>query len=171
MSYIANTFQPKTISMSGDTITPDADTYNFFDIYLNRASTRINMPTGGVPGEPIRFQIRQDATGGRNVEWGNKDDNAGLTCNLTKGVDPAVTVAITAGSFEWDDLSVGSGRKSFLCFSGWAQNPMNLNGVKITSFDEGAGTITFNHPFYDSVANVTGDGGVTISVKSPILFY
>ncbi len=170
-SYISNTFRPKTVTMSGDTITPDADTYNFFDIYLNRATTRINMPTGGIPGEPIRFQIRQDMTGGREVVWGDKDDNTGLTCTLTKGVDPAVTITVTAGTFDFSTLSSGAGRKSYLMMGGWAQNPMNISGVRISSFDEGAGTITFNHAFYDSTSDVTGDTGVSISVKNPFYFF
>ena len=169
-SYNPNTFSQNTVTLSGDTVTPDADTYNFFDIYLDRAVTRVNMPTGGKGGEPIRFQVRQDVTGGRTIVWGNADANTGLTCNLTKGVDPAVTITVTAGTMDFSTLSTASGRKSYLCFTGFAQNSMNLNDIRITSFDEGAGTITFNHPFYSSTTDVTGDTGAGIEVKSPFYF-
>ncbi len=164
-------FEQTTITLSGDEVTPQAGSSNFFDIYLNRASTRVNMPSGGTPGAPIRFQVRQDFTGGREIQWGSLTTNSGLTCNLTKGVDPSVTITITAGSLSWSCLSVAAGRKSYLHLDGWAQNTMNLGDIKITAFDESAGTITFNHPFYDSVSNVTGDTGVSIDCGNPFYFF
>jgi len=60
-------------SLSGDVIDLDCDGKNFFDIYLDRPVTRINMPTNVVNGETYRVQIRQDGTGGRFIKWGNKD--------------------------------------------------------------------------------------------------
>jgi len=63
--------------MTGDVIDLDCDGKNFFDIYLNRDVTRINLPTNVINGEIYRVQIRQDGTGGRAVQWGNKDTFTG----------------------------------------------------------------------------------------------
>ncbi len=159
-----------TNSLSGDSVTPDASSYNFFDIYLDRPTTRINMPAGGIPGQPIRFQLRQDGTGGRAVKWGDIVENSGLTCTIAKGADPSITITITSGTFDWSKLSAISARRSFLQMSGWAQNAMNISNIRITAFDESAGTITFSCDWYDSISNVVGDTGVTINYENPFYF-
>jgi len=65
-------------TVSGDIITPDGADGNFFDIYLNRPTTNINMPINIRSGETYRFQVRQDMVGGRVIKWGSKDSLIGV---------------------------------------------------------------------------------------------
>ncbi len=166
----AEIFAIHSVSMNGDVVTPDASTYNFFDIYLNRPTTRINMPSGGVNGEPIRFQLRQDGTGGRHVVWGTKVENTGLTCTINKGMGDSLIIYITGGTFDWSLLNSAGGRKSYLTMSGFAQNSLNVAQLKLSSFDESAGTITLDYTFSDSVVDVTGATGINISYENGFYF-
>jgi len=157
--------------MTGDVIVPDgSNNKNFFDVYLNRAETRIAMPVNFRDGEVYRFQIRQDGTGGRELEWGTKVENTGLTCSLTKGSGSAVTITITAGIFDWTQLHQSSGRQSFIHLAGFNQNANNIKGIKLTSFDESAGTITFNHPFCSSITDESSSAGHTINYENKFYF-
>ena len=157
-------------AMSGDVIVPDGDKNNFFDIYLNRPVTRIEMPINARNGEIYRFQIRQDGTGGRSIIWGTKVSNTGLTCTLNKGMGNTCLLYITAGTFDWTQLSKGSGRQSFITLNGFTQSALNLGGIKISDFDESAGYIQFDHPFIDSISDVTGDTGCTIDYENKFYF-
>ena len=156
--------------LSWDTVSPDGDDGNFFDIYLDRATTRVNMPVNLREGEVCRFQIRQDMTWWRAIKRWTKIESTGLTCNLTKWTGTSVVLAITAGTFDRTSLQSTTGRRSFLNMTGFAQNATNIEGVKITSFDESGWTITFNHPFYDSISDVTGDTWCTIWYENAFYF-
>ncbi len=155
---------------SGDTITPDGTDGNFFDIYLDRSTTRVEMPVNLREGEIYRFQVRQDGTGGRAISWGTKVSNTGLTCTLRKSMGDSCLLYITAGTFDWTQLSKATGRQSFIALSGFAQPALNLGGVKISDFDESAGYIQFDHPFIDSIVDVTGDTGCTVSYENKFYF-
>jgi len=156
--------------LTGDVITPDGDDGNFFDIYLNRVTTRIAMPVNIRNGETYRFQIRQDMTGGRAIEWGTLVENTGLTCTFNKGIGNSCLLYITAGTFDWTSLQNATGRKSFLNLSGFTQSSLNLKGVKISDFDESAGYIQFDHPFIDSVSDVVGDTDCSVNYENNFYF-
>ncbi len=163
-------FEPLTTSLSGDVVTPDGSGDNFFDIYLNRAVTRVNMPVNIRSGQVYRFQVRQDHVGGRAVKWGTQVANTGLNCTLNIGMGSACLLYVNSGTFDWGSLQQSSGRQSFISIAGFAQNALNLGGIKISSFDQAAGIIYFNHPFVDSISNETSVAGCTISIDNRFYF-
>ena len=164
-------FEPITDGgLMGDVIDIDGNNGNYFDIYLNRPVTRINLPTNLTPGEPVRFQLRQDGVGGRHVVWGDEVENTGLTCTFNKAMGSTCIVYITSGTFDWSKLQSVTARQSHLSFAGFGQNALNIGDIKISSFDESAGTITFEHPFIDDVVDETGTTNVTITYTNNFYF-
>ncbi len=158
-------------TLSGDTIDIDCSLYNFFDVYLDRNVTRINLPTGAVLGSDYKIQIRQDGTGGRAIEWGNYISNTGLTCNITKLTNPNIEIEITAGTFDWANLTAVTSNRSRLYISGFSQNSMNIGGVEVISFNETASTITISNPFFDSVVGATGETNITINYENNFYYF
>ena len=156
-------------AMTGDTIQPDGDNGNFFDVYLDRPITRINMPTNLRNGETYRWQIRQDMTGGRAIKWGSEATNTGLNVTLTAGATTSV-LTIHSGTFVYTDVSVASGRKSFIHLDGFTNNNNNLHGLKVTAVDSSAGTITFTNPNWDLTTEATV-AGVSIGVENNFYFF
>ncbi len=167
-SYTANVFEAHTTSLSGDVITIDASEDNFFDIYLDRPVTRINLPTAINSGENIRFQIRQDMTGGRHIIWGNFDEFTGLTCDLWQGMG-GINIEITSGAFDWSVLRNAPGRKSFINLSGFSDNINNIQGLKITDFSEVGGYIICDPPLW-GITNAV-ESNITIGVENAFYFF
>ncbi len=164
-------FKVNSESLTGDTITPDgSNNKNFFDIYLDREITRVNMPINFRDGETYRFQVRQDGRGGRAISWGTKVTNTGLTCTINKGMGDSCLLYITAGTFDWSKLQKASGRQSFISLSGFTQGALNIGWIKISDFDESAGYIQFDHPFIDSVVDVVGETGCTVAYDNKFYF-
>ncbi len=157
-------------ALSGDTIDLDcSDNTNFFDIYLDRPFTRINLPTNARNGEVYRVQIRQDGTGGRFLKWGNKDTFTGLNASINTGMGGTIILYVHSGTFDWSKLRADAGRKSFIDVAGFINNVNTFNGVKLSSFDESAGTITLDGAKWDIIDENTV-AGVTISIENAFYF-
>jgi len=155
--------------LSGDVIDLDClDNTNFFDIYLDRPMTRINMPTNVVNGQSYKVQIRQDGVGGRFVRWGNKDTFKYLEVSIYQS-GGEIELYIKDGTFDWSVLRADAGRKSFINLDGFAYENNNLAGLKVKSFDESSNLITCYSPnweIYDD-ENVID---VTIEVENAFYF-
>ncbi len=163
-------FLPNTTSLSGDVVVPDGTSSNFFDIYLDRAVTRVSMPVNLRAGELYRFQVRQDATGGRMVKWGTQIVNTGLNCSFNISMGSSCLLYINSGTFDWSSLQQEAGRKSFISIDGFTQNSVNLGGIKISSFDESAGIIYFDHPFVGSTVNENTVAACTVTIDNSFYF-
>ncbi len=161
-------FAPATVSLSGDVINLDAETYNFFDIYLDRPMTRINLPTNPINGFTYRVQVRQDMTGGRFLKWGNLDSFTSLNASIEQGVGEIV-VTVHSGTFDWTTLRADAGRKSFINIAGFTNNVNNMDSIKLKSFDESAGTITLDACCWDITDELTV-AGITVQVESAFYF-
>ncbi len=157
--------------LSGDVVDLDcSDNTNFFDIYLNRPVTRINLPLNARNGEIYRVQVRQDMTGGRAITWGNKDTFTGLNTSLNIGMGGStILLYIHSGTFDWSTLRAQAGRKSYIQVEGFANSVNNFDGLKVSSFDESAGLITLDAPDWDLIGENTV-AGITISVENPFYF-
>ena len=165
-----NVFAPQVESMMfGDTLDLDCENKNFFDIYLNRDVTRINLPTNVINGLTYRVQIRQDAVGGRAIQWGNKDTFTGLNVSINTGMGGTIILYIHSGTFDWSVLRDNPGRKSYIQTEGFVNNVNNFDGMKVSSFDESAGTITLEGANWDFIDENTV-AGISISVENPFYF-
>ncbi len=163
-------FKVNTISYSGDVITPDGDNnINFFDVYLDRADTRINLPINIREGELYRFQIRNDMYGNRAVHWGNKDTFTGLNVSINSGMGNTVIFYINSGTFDWSTIHVLPGRNSYLDVDGFTNNENNMKGLKITAYDESSNTITCQIVDWD-ITNENNATGISINIKNPFYF-
>ncbi len=155
-------------AMSGDVLDIDGSRGNFFDIYLNRPLTRINMPINLINGKPYKFQIRQDHIGGRAIKWGSLHLFTGLNVECYHGMGD-ITLIINSGTFDWSVLKVGAGRKSFINIAGFSANENNTKGLKVSSFDESTGEINIDSPSW-SLANLT-ESGITLEIENAFYFF
>jgi len=126
--------------ITGDVIDLDCANKNFFDIYLNRDITRINLPINAINGETYRVQIRQDGTGGRFVRWGNKDIFKYLEVSIYQS-GGEIELYIEDGTFNWSVLRADAGRKSFINLDGFNYENNNIAGLKVKSFDESSNLV------------------------------
>lgn len=62
------------LTQSGGAVAVDASKGNVFDLSLTASGWTISNPTNDGNGQPIRFRLAQDATGGRTVSWGTAYD-------------------------------------------------------------------------------------------------
>ena len=164
------TFKPSVDTLLGDVVTPDGANGNFFDVYLNRPMTRITMPDNFRNGETYRFQIRQDGTGGKFLRWGDYDTFTDLNVSVNTGMGgTTLIIYVNSGTFDWNVLRAGAGRKSFINLGGFANNVNNINGLKLVSFDESAGSITVTAPNWD-IIDEDNATGIMISVENAFYF-
>jgi len=72
-------------------------------------------------------------------------------------------------TFDWSILRADAGRKSYIQIEGFANNVNNFDGMKVSSYDESAGTITLEGANWDFIDENTVTG-ISISIESQFYF-
>jgi len=96
----------------GATLATDATLADLFRCTLTGPVTLAN-PTGGVDGQMLRWEFKQDGTGGRTIAFGSKfvfgTDLPSVTLSTTAGATDILGAVYHAGDDEWRVLALAKG--------------------------------------------------------------
>ena len=163
-------FRVSSGTLSGESVTPNGENTNFFNIMLTQEHTVIQNIANMREGETYIIQTLQDASGKNHIHWGNQSVNTGLNVTTSRAMGNGIIVKVNSGTFDWDNFSSLPQVTNKIKIIGLTNNSLNCGGLVVDSFDESSGEIHITLPWADSMIAETTADVVIISTASNYFF-